>query len=585
MNKQQAAVYEKYKNSTEVAMFLLLGEKPETEKIERKINGDVIVVEKKEVYPILKELFEDGIIFKDVAIEDLLKRKGCLIQYIEEPTEEQQVIALTQEIVSKRYIKNLCDKAKEILLTHTSAGGYIYADKEDINNLNDAELMHYLAINPKLATMIEEDRWTQDMVTEYLRKMVQDNRSELIGDYQNRVHIPEKFRDKIYYRSYCMVDGYNYSKIPVDKRDEYIMPKLIWYTLEHSKSYVGTLWMFQYLPEKFKTEDICLECCVKHFGCVKYLPKQYHSNDFYKKLFDAGRYNILDDVDYSKMSEELIVEAIENSYGSWQPNIPSKYITEKVAMALARIPRALEAKIPKKFLTKEWYEEHARLTGELGSVPEKYRTEELCISAVIKKPLVSRYAVPEKCKTKKYWETVIENMAFSKLTDIPEEYLTEDLIVNYFVEHKYNALQEIPEELRSEELFVRIIEAAPYMSMEILKISDSVAIVEATKKAFANNSISDNYARFRTALEFKETPREIIEEFIEKRADAILLKGLTEEDIKRSLEKFPENVLYVSEKEYEKSSETLVVTQPKPISLLPDVSVFEQISIWDILSA
>lgn len=590
LSKNEAIVVKRYKTDYKVAMQLLKGAPIKVEEVLRKEGEEYVTVEEKEVRHIIKDLFARGILYNGFTEDFLLEKDGSLIEFIDTPTVEQQLQVLRKSVSYKRHIKNLCSEAIPVLLENYK-DGYYDEMGEIIDTLSDSELTNYLIINPKLAVLIKEERWTQEMVTEYLRKMVHDNRKELIDDYLYRIRIPEKFRDKTYYRSYCMVDGYNYSKIPEEKRDEYIIPKLIRYTLDNGTSYVGTLWMFQYLPENLKTEELCLECCLKHFACVAYLPKKFHTVEFYKKLISEGQYSFLDEADSDVLTEDIIIEVINNSYKSHVPSIPKKLMTQKVAMALAGHPRALEVKIPKKFLTKEWYEEHARLTGNLAVVPKQHLTEELCIAAAKANYWSANSSIPDELRTENFWKEITESMSFRHLSDVPEEYYSDDLFVRYG-KRTVDVMKELPEQYYSEELFLRFIREISSSELglaelysNILKASDSKVVEEEVLKMLRDNKIENSYWRLCVAKAFKQAPRELIEEFVTTREDAIYLNGLTKEDIERHLEIFPESVLYIPDEEPEENTAPIVTIPTPTINILPDVSVFEQMTIWDILTA
>ena len=202
---KEALVYREYKNNKEMNMCYLTGFPMQFNALE---IGD-IKLSKKEVKDIFTDLIDRGYLYKNITVEDLLHVDGRLIQYIKEPTSDQQLIALHNHIPNTiRLIKNLSTEAKQYILENSEHGEW-----EWIAEYCDDAIISLLNINPDVAMLIPEEKWTQEMVYEYLKKMVHDNRSELIDDYQHRVKIPKELRDKIYYRAYCMVEGFYFSFI------------------------------------------------------------------------------------------------------------------------------------------------------------------------------------------------------------------------------------------------------------------------------------------------------------------------------------------------------------------------------------
>ena len=88
---------------------------------------------------------------------------------------------------------------------------------------------------------------------------------------------------------------------------------------------------------------------------------------------------------------------------------------------------------------------------------------------------------------------------------------------------------------------------------------------------------------FYVVSQFSKVPKEIIEEFLPKRADAITLKGITQEQMERSVTYFPENVLYLPD---EAEKEHVVVetgNKADPFTGITADTKYKQLSIWDIL--
>ncbi len=581
LEKKEALVYREYKNNLDAAMCHILGKKISV----KELAYADIKLTKKEVVKILENLISEGFLYKDLTVISILSKKGELIRLLDDPTEEEQLVALENHIPNTcRNIQSLTDKAKRYILIQR---GGEWGEYEWIKDFPDEELKLLLDENPDIATLLPEDRWTQYLVTEYLRKMVTSDRRELIDDYQHRVKIPERFRDKTFYRSFCMVDGYNYSKIPADKREEYISEKLINYTLDNKKSYVGTVWMYQYLPEKFKTEEISLKCCVGHPRSFSYLPESLKTYDFLMKYINMGQKTFPWSM-CNLLSEDEIVDLIGKTSGYRCPDIDKKLITEKIAFALSRYTNAPEI-IPKNFRTKEWYLSYVGHTGYLREVPKEFVDEEMCIAAIRGNFLAARKDVPEKFETQRFLETEAKELRFNSLKTVGIPH-TAELLNQYAYDRPYN-LQEIPEEERylvTDDTLVSIIRDQERHWDSVLKFRENDMIIKALLEMTDPNREGEIKNRFYVVSQFSKVPEEVIEEFLPKQADAIKLKGITREQMERSVDYFPENVLYLPEEvaaEAKKDPTAIAEVKLDPFEKITVNTKYDQMTIWDIIGA
>ena len=586
LSKKEALVYREYKRNMEAALCSLLGKPVRTEKIE---YAD-IAISAKEAGLILKDLISEGFLYKDMTVLSILEKDGSLIRLVDEPTEEEQLAALGNHIPNTyKNIPNLTDKAKRLIL---KLRGGDWGEYEWIQDLPDEELKLLMDENPDIAMLLPEERWTQYLVTEYLRKMVTDKRRELIDDYQHRVRIPGELRDKTFYRAYCMVAGYNYSKIPKERREEIINEKLIRYTLDNTTSYTSALWMYEYLPEHFKTEEVSLRCCVLHFGCFSYLPEELKTYDFISKCIQMGQNSIPSSL-YSLLSEDEIIDLIGRAGGYTCPEIDKKVITKKIAFALAQFICAPNV-IPKQFRTREWYLAYVGRTGHLDAVPEEFVDEEMCISAIRGNYLAARKSVPEKCETQHFLEVEAAEIHFRDLSDIKISHTAE--ILNKFAYEKPYNLKEIPEEekyLVTDETLVRIIHDKERFWDNVLNFRENDAIVNALIEMTDPNTNGEIKNRFYVMSQLSKVPEFIIEEFLSKEPRTITMKGITKEQMERSVDYFPDNVLYLPDDIAEEGSECEDAEKPKetegekqdPFAAITAETKYEQMSIWDILTA
>lgn len=570
---KEALVYREYKNKKEANMCCLTGFPIHFEAIE---IGD-IKLSKKEVKDIFTDLIDRGYLYKNITVEDLLHADGRLIQYIKAPTSDQQLIALHNHIPNTiRLIKNLSTEAKQYILENSEHGEW-----EWIAEYCDDAIISLLNINPDVAMLIPEEKWTQGMVYEYIKKMVHDNRSELIDDYHHRVKIPKELRDKIYYRAYCMVDGYNFSKIP----KEYINEKIIDYCLDNETSYVGTLWLYEHIPDEFKTEERSIKCCAKHFGCVKHLPKELMTDEFCNKLMDAGQYDI-STVLLEHCTEDTILRMLQESQVTCRTiGLPKKKMTQKIANAASTCNNALEL-VPKQYQTEEFWEN--RIRGNAHGISQlKNLTDEKLIEAARINILIVVSEMPAQKLSETFWKAVAEENLFVHIKKYPEQYskyLTNDVICRHIVKYPYELenLTEDQKQFVTDECLIESLEKNPRNWDCILKFREN----EAIRKKILEIAETD-YQRFYMTTKFSYVEPETIDFYIEKERNAISLKGISKEQIKRSIVCFPENILLYPDifKDVEEPTVKEAETDYKSIfDSITAETKYEQMSIWDLLT-
>lgn len=572
---KEALVYREYKNNKDMNMCYLTGFPMQFKALE---IGDIKIT-KKEVTDIFQDLVKREYLYKDMTINDLLSKDGRLIKYIKEPSSEQQLIALQNNIPNSiREISNLSLEAKRYILENSTCGEW-----EWIEEYWDGAIIALLEINPDIALLIPEEKWTQEMVYAYLKKMVNDNRSELIDDYQHRVKIPNALRDKVYYRAYCMVNGYNFSKIPT----EYINEKIIDYCLDHETSFVGTLWMYRNIPDEFKTLDRSLKCCFKHFACVEYLPNYLMTDVFCNMLMDAGQYNIAAAL-LKHCTEDTIVRMLIEGRKSCQTvNIPKDKMTQKIANAMASCNNALE-QVPKKYQTKEFWEIRAKGNAHGISQVENL-TDDILIEAARKNILVVVSEVPAEKLSENFWKTVAEENLFVHIKNFPKQYakyLTQEVICKHIIKRPYELehLTEDQKQLVTDECLMACLEENPRHWDNVLKFRENTAI---------RNKILEiaesEYQKFYMITQFSYVEPEIIDSYIETQPNAITLKGINKEQIKKSISCFPENILLYpnifTDKEKPVAAKEEKTDYKSIFDRITVETKYEQMSIWDIIVA
>lgn len=331
--------------------------------------------------------------------------------------------------------------------------------------LTTEEFFSIMKIRPEIVGILDQGDVTDEMVRVLIHYIVKNNLSMTLG-YPHSIPKTKEIMPASFYKGLCMVDGYNYRLIPKSLVDSVVSEKLIWYTLNHAKSYVGTVHMYEAIPERFKTREISLACCCKHFGSAGYLPKSLQNEEFYTELIDNGMTDFLDQIDLKTISSDTIKYLLNNtnSKTSFIKKMDAKMFDEELAVLMARkFSNALNI-IPKKYVTKEICLEHIRHHGgNLDKIPKEFIDMEMCIEAVKSNSYVATKAVPEEFKTEEFYKEVLDYLQFK---DIPEKYLTDEIVWETIKEKRITCMADFPERYRTEKYAWRCLVNLPSFGLE-----------------------------------------------------------------------------------------------------------------------
>ena len=579
MDRRTAAVLCEY--LTEENEFLyLIGKDINFKKLEKHTPAGDIILDKNEVKEIFEKAIDEEIIFKDRSKERLcrlIKKDAKRIRLIEEPDEEMQMAAIHYGASYIKEIKKTTRSVeKEFLLKYSYQApmlGYMRQDLAEFKNFSAEEIAEIVRERPAAMSSVPTELITGDIIYHFLEGLVKQNIPYLYGAFSN---IPKEYKDKMYWQSLCMVNGYNYSGIPEEKREEYISAKLINYTLEHEESFVGTLWMYEYIPEKFKTEELSIRFVRKHFGCLSYLPTNLKNDNFYKKLIaeeerEGGRLSWFSYIDINSISKELFISTvIKNNIVNIPEKTPSSYINEDVAIIIAENPNN---DIPKKVMTERYFDVMAE-KGLVGRIPEDKLTAERVWKLVKTKKYKLLEKIPDRFKTKDFMEKVIENHLYCKISDV-KEYLTEKIVMEAIKNGKITRFDEIPKEYQSK----KTAELLAEKGVKWLDIPNEFQSERICELILANYDRT-KYEWFYCLKKMVFKPKEAVDYAVLHFKDAIELPNLTREQISESLLFYPMNILKVPEWFLK---EDITEESKKDIKNIPNYNECRQLSIFEVL--
>lgn len=589
MERSVAAVLKKY-NTKENELLVMLGKTKEIEfeALQCETPAGLIKLTKKEVERIFKENMKKNVSKEEMQekILEILKHSGSMIQYIDNPDEKMQIAAITHSPYCIKYIANATKEAKRAYLMakryNAPQMGYCRSDDEEFKDFTPEEIVKIVYEKPAAMSGVPKEMITEDIVYYFLKGLVEQKLPYLEGGFNN---IPEEYKNKFYWQCMCMVNGYNYFRIPQEKREEYVSEKLIRYSIENANSFIGTLWMYQYIPEKFKTKEISILSIIHHFGCIQYLPEELKTQEFIMELAEADRtlknenhYTWLRDIDIKMLSAEFFRELVKKYHIIQIPEkVPASYYDEETAIILAQDHNNV---IPKAVQTEHYYDVMAEL-GFFNRIPEEKLNAERCLKLARSKKYRILSKIPEKFKTESFMETVIKEKLYLNMEDIID-YVTADMVKEAIKDRVITNIKEIPVAFRSSEMVDLLADYdngcrdIPYEYQ-----------TEKSCKTLLSDCDKNKYEWFYYLGKCRYRTIDDIEYAVDNYEHAIHLPELTREQIDRSVAKYPQNILYVPEW-YLKKEAKVQKKEPKQKTdnkkiMIPDDTTFTQLDIFGLL--
>lgn len=584
---KRAAVINEYNTAENEFHYLIgLNDLISFNKLEMSATSGIISLSKDEVKKEFYQAITDGDLFPvrtRTRLCDLLSHHPVFITEIDKPDEDLQLAAVKGSpwIISKiNKPTPLTIKAALVQQTYDAVTlGYGRQDDEYFRLLNPKEIKSVLKMNPAAMSGIPSDIITGEMVYTFLEQLVKQNCPYLFGAFSN---IPEQYKDKMYWQCLCMVNGYNIVGMSPDQREQYVSEKLINYTLDHSTSYIGIHWLYQYIPERLKTANISMKCIMHHPFCVDILPDSLKNEDFYRELLEytalhGNNYTWFSHLDTATVSKEFFEETVlKYSITRFPEKIQPAYISKNIAVQIAMYT---DISIPQSVKDKSFYDEMAK-QGMINKIPTSELSNDR-IALLINsgnKNLIK--GIPDQFKTPDLMQFIIKNGLYNNLNVI-NDYLSEDIVMDAISRGIVTRFDDIPEKFQN----VRTATALSKTGSKFLMIPEKYQTEDICKELLQDKDPS-KYEWMYTLLHCTCPPKASIDNAIEKFADAINLKGLTRLQISKSIEKFPMNILkapewyFITEDKSEVKETVLTASISKPIS---EIDNCKQLSVFDLM--
>ena len=521
----------------------------------------------------IHEIIETGhLINKNIqSLETLIEQKATCIRYVPKEMLTEELCKLALEHHAS--IRDIPDPSAETIRYALLNKKYLLFGQYDFSSLSKEQQIECVSLCPDLLVdgHIPGKIVTKELFSVFLIAMVAQNKPFILG-YPNKVY--KEYMDVEAYRSYCMVHGYNFRCVPEELKEQVITDEIIHYCLDNCTSYISSYHLLSAIPEQMKTRDICLKACTKHFAAVKFLPKKYCNDEFYKELMAAGQYDFAENIDLNTISSEVLLELLKNrKSGTFSAKIPAEKWNKDLAMAVAKNSNALEI-IPKKYMDYDVCINFIRQNGAyISEIPHDILTEELCLEAMRSNCYAAFNKIPEGFKTESFFRTVVREDCY-RAGQIPEQYLTEEDIVRGIPKGLYRDCNLIPVAFRTD----KVRDEWLAVNEQNGKIPEWMQSKKLFSELFAKNK-KNLWKAFSLVRDFRPEFRDenTMEQILNGVKAAVEMADLTYEQLKMSIKSFPENLLKVP-KWYFTTPEKGIKENAEIV-----LTEFKQMSIFDLL--
>lgn len=449
--------------------------------------------------------------------------------------------------------------------------------EEEYFRVTNEQLEKCCKEHSSLLEQIPEKRWDADLVHRLMDKLEAINMSVDYG-----LKIPENLKTEKYWRTLCSVNGYYFRLLP----DEYhyiLTEDFVLHALQNNRSYVGYCHLLEVIPDQLKTWKVCLIACIMHFAAVKYLPKRFQNDTFYEELIEHRQYDFISYIKLDTISAPVFEKALSKIDVKSSilfhdiKKLPKHLLTEGVIYEMAR--HGEMNLIPTVYKDRNFYLTAVRYQGsDLDKVPEKYMDTEMCLAALESNAYAAQKYIPDRIKTSNFWKKVVEKRLFSSPADLPEEFCTEEL-----VKETAHYLDDIPEKYLSDDTVLPILKQRKMVAPMDLKRYQSQAVYDYVMGTCQKRM----YVYYLKLFRKEFWKQEHIDYALQYDPESITIPELEERDIKKSLDYYPENIIFAPDGVMI-PEQTLQDKEMNPSSDKDDKTImaapFAQLSIFDFLT-
>ena len=430
--------------------------------IRRKDTEEHIKASENDTIPVIKVLISEGKYFhkkRDYqTLAELVEKESRALNMI--PKE-----FVTDELVDHAIKHQKYLHVRDIPARFMTAKRFVTLCKKDwsavnwlsqyIDLLSDENLLEVICENSGGLREIPIERWNKNLLYHYLEYCVRNYKDTGFTDYM--IKLPDELKDKVFYQCCCMTGGFHYSKIPENLKKIVISWKLIAETIRrwdiydrgngNHMYYNGLGWMLQYLPEEFKSKEVCLEVCKRYPYAIRYVPNEFVEDDsFWNELLSNGCYTPL--LNLEKVQEKHL----SNKYRDFK-----KEVTKDDELHNGSYNPKTE---------EDWKLFLSKHGAKITEMPNKFLTVDMLLIAMRSNSfaverntdIIDKLSDVDK---ESFWKKVVEEKLFNRPISVPDEYMSEDVICEW-VKGKYcYDTNDISKVYRTENVLVEFAKAHP----------------------------------------------------------------------------------------------------------------------------
>lgn len=263
------------------------------------------------------------------------------------------------------------------------------------------------------------------------------------------------------------------------------------------KTYENTMKMlkksgeyFYAVPDELKTKELCIAALKENIYRISAIPKKLIDDEvlrvFYENIHNVEGFRAVNEDYWEYVPEDMLVELVSKDTRDKLGDIPEKLRTERVCMTAVK--------------------QNGR---DLNHVPHHLRTKELCWAAMQAKNL-AYYApgyTPKEFKTQEYWATALKHDGYA-LTRMIDAEPTEQMYLDA-VSSNSEMLNNVPEEY----LTAKMYKAAVFAKDGYISLED---LVSHTWKRESKIDLSHLKKQLKSAKRKQKKQRKTIKKMVKK---------------------------------------------------------------------
>lgn len=282
--------------------------------------------------------------------------------------------------------------------------------------------------------------------------------------------------------------------------------------------YISLSWnafRFPEIPEKYLTEELCLDSISHYPELIKYIPKKFMNENFYlSAVIRMDKFKCCLQYIPENYITRIMCEIAVNKQSHQLQYVPKKFKSSTLCFTAAKRDIHVLKYIEAGILSDEMYKELLDMNlNAFEYIPKHLLTDDLLLSLARKKGCILQYiknqtpelcleAVKNDCYALQYVKRKTKKLcmiAFKQdkntIQLFPKKFLSEKLIMEAFKNNPSIVLA-IPEEFVTEDMLIRLINQKPLILMKLNKRRITASMCTTALKCIESHGYRDSSTKY-----------------------------------------------------------------------------------------